>query len=543
MFKTIRRLINGHLAYFIASAMLVYVYLIRLTQEIRRNDFVLDGLDIDFIERNKKLFPERGFNKNCKILMDCFPIPLWIAANSVLAKQLADEFNAEICSFGISKRDSYTDAMYRSFGAKSHLIVGASLNSKVRRRKIFIEAFLNIKSKSDLYNWKIDGVQVGDEIFETYLRTFNQPTININSLRYLYLLLLGIDYYLFFRNIFENTKIVACILSHDIYINSGILAKISWANGVPVYMGNGLEIKRTMSPKHKYSEFLHYRELFALLPEDEKKLALDWSRQQLDKRLAGTVGVNMGYSTKSAYAKNKINRQTSESDSLKIVIATHCFFDNPRGYGGTLFVDFYEWLTFLGGLSNQTDYDWYIKLHRDFLPGTLSVVQELTTKFPKLKIINSETSWHQLREEGVMFALTCYGSIGHELPLLGYKVINAGYNPHIAYPFNWHPSNLEEYKNIILNLKELGEISSPELIYEFYFAHHKLLKRDGIVFDSVEEMDDYLKVPGVHSNLIFKKLLMMPDDIRVEKEKELQQYIQLGLFRSGEQNHQQYFHF
>ena len=48
------------------------------------------------------------------------------------------------------------------------------------------------------------------------------------------------------------------------------------------------------------------------------------------------------------------------------------------------------------------------------------------SRYPRFALIPSETSFHQLADEGIQFALTCYGSIGHECPLLDIQVINAG---------------------------------------------------------------------------------------------------------------------
>ena len=48
---------------------------------------------------------------------------------------------------------------------------------------------------------------------------------------------------------------------------------------------------------------------------------------------------------------------------MNCLIAAHHFSDAPNVWGEFLFVDFYEWVDFLGNLSNKLDYDWYIKLH------------------------------------------------------------------------------------------------------------------------------------------------------------------------------------
>ena len=58
-------------------------------------------------------------------------------------------------------------------------------------------------------------------------------------------------------------------------------------------------------------------------------------------------------------------------------------------------------------------------------------------------------SFHKLIDEGLQYVLTCLGSVGHELAYLDIPVINSGYNPHISYNFNIHPSNIDEYKKII----------------------------------------------------------------------------------------------
>jgi hypothetical protein len=167
-------------------------------------------------------------------------------------------------------------------------------------------------------------------------------------------------------------------------------------------------------------------------------------------------------------------------------VATHCFFDNPHAYGWMLFPDFYEWLCFLGEISKVTDYEWYLKPHPDYLPGTLETLTTIVELYPKFRLIDPATTFHQLKEEGISVALTCYGSIGHELPLLSYKVINAAYNPHIAYKFNWHPETVEQYRNILLNLQALGDVQDVENIFEFFYINKTYTQPDDFLFESYE---------------------------------------------------------
>jgi hypothetical protein len=193
----------------------------------------------------------------------------------------------------------------------------------------------------------------------------------------------------------------------------------------------------------------------------------------MERRFEGKVGVDMAYSTKSAYTNIRRGKVLSENNKIKVLIAAQCFFDSPNGLGVNLFPDFYEWLTFLGYISEKTDYDWYIKTHPDSLPGNAAIISEFINKYPKFTLIPAETSHHQIIDEGIDFALTVYGTIGFEYAALGVPVINASLcNPHIAYNFNIHPKTIDEYEKILMNLADQKLDINIDEVYEYYYMHH-----------------------------------------------------------------------
>ena len=88
----------------------------------------------------------------------------------------------------------------------------------------------------------------------------------------------------------------------------------------------------------------------------------------------------MPYQEKSAFHNQKINKSILSNNNKKninILILTHCFFDNPHSLGKMNYEDFYEWLNFLKQISKKTQHEWYIKPHRDYLPGTLEAIKKL----------------------------------------------------------------------------------------------------------------------------------------------------------------------
>ena len=137
---------------------------------------------------------------------------------------------------------------------------------------------------------------------------------------------------------------------------------------------------------------------------NEKKIGINFSKKQIKKRFSGKIGVDMNYSEKSAFTKFDKNKKILDTnDRLKVLICTHCFYDNPHAYGGNLFTDFYEWLTFLSKISHKTNYDWYIKPHPDYLPGTIENINIISRQFKRIKLIDQSTSFHQLAKEFLGF--------------------------------------------------------------------------------------------------------------------------------------------
>jgi hypothetical protein len=177
------------------------------------------------------------------------------------------------------------------------------------------------------------------------------------------------------------------------------------------------------------------------------------------------------------------------------------------------FDDFLGWMFFLASISLETKYEWYIKPHRDYSEKELEVLKSFISENDKFQMIDPETSFHQLRSEGIDFALTCYGTVGHELPLLGYTVINASYNPHIAFDFNVSARSKAEYEHILRHIDDfrISEINTEE-IYMFYYIHHKVVQDDEFLDISIEALDEISK-GSVNSNAELEYLLNNVDAI------------------------------
>ena len=466
--------------------------------------YTLRLVKLKTISRKKILFICSFFEKNLSefipnrtksiILLDPFTVAEWVITNSYFVNILAKEKESVIKTFSnYSRIESPVDnVIFKSFNVIGH-IKTALTNEKLMQEKGNIVADLrsNVKTKRDLFDIKINGVWIGIDIYETYLKKGN-PTIDFEDRSLWDVLEEGVEFLLFWGDFFNNNSVSGVVLSHDCYTHMNILAKIAYKENVPVYFPNALLWQKSDQQFSLYeNRFKGYRDYFDNLSSKEKKDAKQWGKERLSLRLSGQVGVDMNYSTVSAFKSPPSDNVNilKTSSKIKILIAVHDFYDNPHGYGGMLFTDFYVWIDYLVGISNNTDYDWYIKTHPDTSQQTLDALSSGLLDNSKIKLIPKNTSFIQLAKEGLDFVLTCFGSVGHELPLLGIQVINASTNnPHIAYNFNWHAKSVNHYKELLLNLSSLNISIDKNEMYEFYYMNYKYTNLDDLIYNSYSQM-------------------------------------------------------
>lgn len=444
---------------------------------IRKNYVEKKQLDkslLTWIKFNLGKFSNQ-INNDKYIFSDVFIVPEWLFVNSYALDIISKKLNLKKASFSETNRSLVENQVYNSLGIENHFIVSLSAKNIIEHYKLFNIARKTILTKNDLFAFEVDNINIGVEIYESILRT-GLPTVDIDSSvswRYIYI---GLMYFVYFKELLDKNKIGAFVLSHDIYIYMGIPAKLGYSYDVKTYLINPRDFSCLSQHEQMYRRFQSFPEIFKSLSATEKAEGFEWSEQVLSKRLSGQVGAEMAYQIKSAFTFDKVPNQILKNDKLNIIIATHEFYDNPHAYGDLLFLDFYEWLLFLVSVSNETDYNWYLKPHRDADISEIMHLRAFAEKYDKFILLNADYTFHQLLEDGANIALTCYGSIGHELPLIGYKVINAGNNPHIAYKFNYNPIDLDDYHKVLLNLNKLNIDVDKKEIYEFFYVYKKYLQ-------------------------------------------------------------------
>ena len=470
--------------------------------------FFLTKKQKSFIVHNHNILRKNNTNKLSQkiILMELNELVTNTIAFSYFAFYTSKNYNARIVAFfpriprSFYKKmiwkfrslfGSPTYRIFKSFGASSLII--PSLNKKAAKEsnRIYEEQLRLINNKADVEKITINGVLFGDLIYDYFLNYYKLPSIDFESKIFKTHLKYSIQLIVYWNNFFNENDVAAINVSHTVYTNA-IPLRVAAKLGVNCFQCNESHVYRlTHENIFAYKDFVNYKKIFANLDEKEKILGLKKAKKRIEKRFSGEVGVDMAYSKKSAFSAPVEERLLSETNKIKILLAPHCFFDSPHPFGLNLFPDVFEWLDELVKISYQTDYEWYVKTHPDFIIETKSLIEDFFKPHSKFKFLPSDASHLQLVEEGIDFALTMYGTIGFEYAAMNKLVINASLNnPHIAYDFNINPESREEFIEILMNLKDVKHQINVNDVYEYYYMKH-LVYTSNWLFKKFEVMTSH----------------------------------------------------
>ena len=125
--------------------------------------------------------------------------------------------------------------IYRSFGVKNIFKPQVKNNIKTKIDKPLKLIFDKIKNKEDVLKIKFDNILVGDLIYDTYLKKFVKPTIDLKDDDFLKLVNDFFLLYLFWKNYFNKNNVKAVIGVHTPY-SYGLVLRLAIYRKIPVYV-------------------------------------------------------------------------------------------------------------------------------------------------------------------------------------------------------------------------------------------------------------------------------------------------------------------
>ena len=370
-----------------------------------------------------------------------------------------------------------------------HQIRLTSCSNKVEIENL--QMYSKVVSPEILETFVYKKIIIGDLIYDTFLLRTNSATINFKDKRLQEIFFEALALVDYWENYFKHNLVKTVCISHCVYLGA-IVGRVALHNDISVYQVNTNSIyKIDKNNLFAYSDFKHYKKSYKTLPEDVQINGIEKAKKRLELRFNGQVGIDMFYSSKSAFAEKTGINPLIPSNRIKVLIAVHDFYDSPHSFGNNFYPDFMIWLEKLNQLSETLDYDWYVKTHADVTDIGQSDLQEFIDKSNGFKLIPKSTSHYDLIDGGIDCVLTVFGSVALEYAALGKLCINASRNnPHVEYNFSFTPVNREDYEFTICNLQKfldqhrVAKAKYRDEIYEYYFMHNIYNFKDWLFYDS-----------------------------------------------------------
>ena len=94
--------------------------------------------------------------------------------------------------------------------------------------------FKKIDRKSQVLDIAIDGIQVGDLIYDTYMKSFRKAEVEVKTFKLFLIILLAYIAMASQKKFFHANKFHELYLSHSVYLSYGILGRLALKEKIDV---------------------------------------------------------------------------------------------------------------------------------------------------------------------------------------------------------------------------------------------------------------------------------------------------------------------
>ena len=355
--------------------------------------------------------------------------------------------------------------------------IGARREVKFKKNKNLnhFKEFQKLKNKTDIINYHNSQINIGKDIYEGYLRTYNQPTIDLNDKNFKFFF---IEYLEYFEDmacyVEKHQKNIKALIVFQTLYKYNMLCKLAYKYNIPVYLPDLDKFHMNLNEFDETKKFNEYRvRSLKLLNKDDKIKKVE---KIFNGRLNGIQPNELSYSTALLdNSQKKYNNIFDKEKNTKVLVCSHCFYDNPHPFEKSAFPDYFEWLDFICKLSKETNYSWRIKVHNDCLPGTIETINFIIKKNKSnVKLLPKDITHSEIVNDKVTHVLTCHGTVGFEYPYFDIPVINFNYNPRISFNFNLNANNdINNYRRMLINLENTKDIDfNKSDLFLSYYMHY-----------------------------------------------------------------------
>jgi hypothetical protein len=374
--------------------------------------------------------------------------------------------------------------------------------------------FKKLNHKQDILDIKYDGINIGDLIYDSYLRYKPAPTVDIKDFYLLNIIFKALRNIKIVKEYIQKNNVKILLTSYSTYIHHGIAVRIMLNQNIVVYsFGNYQNFNKLLNINNYYhtAYFLAYKTIF----DNNHKIDTNilTSRNRLNNKINGSLDASISYMKESAY---KVSNIVVPDVDGNIIIFLHDFFDSPHIYGKMIFCDFLSWIEYTITILEKYKIPFYLKPHPNQIEDSAKVVDNLIKRFPNTKILSSKITNKQLVDGGIKAGISMYGTVAHELTYMGIPVILSAQNPHSSYDFCFEAKSKDKYENLI---KDYVLLKLPndykEQVESFYYMHNLNKTKEEI--ELLEVIAKFRQIGTIYTQEELNKFKKYSDKIKINE--------------------------
>lgn len=393
--------------------------------------------------------------------------PRHIVETLLFAKKMEQKLNKKIIVLLESnKSDSYGKyAIYESFNIKKYLYLKSyNLGSVFVSLYESLILYFKVKTPKDLIDLKYNGINIGEEIYDTILR-LNVEIYTINSIQFSYFkyIFQAVYYMKFYDRLLMQNSIDTIIFSDLDYVPWCTLGKMGIKHKCILFQtdcGRYKKYENVYGYKLEHKIKVTKAEVNRALMEEniEKKI-----ENYLEQRFSG-VAINQfdksAFLGKRIYNKQELFRKCGIFNFNKkvVFVAAHVFSDVAHYGFNTLYQDYYHWLIeTIRILNTNVDINVFVKSHPSSkYYGEIDIVKNIIKKENLKNIFYVPDDFNTIGVKDIAdYIVTCQGTMGLEMACFGIPVLTASQGYYSGFGIDINARSKDEYEK---NLKEITSI-------------------------------------------------------------------------------------
>jgi len=481
----------------------------------------LDKIDLSFVS---KYYRENSYQSNESIkrvvLVDAsHPVSRAVFHVNFIQLCLSSIYKTRVIGYSTFAEQGI-EKIYHSFGVHEFINIYKLFNPVVVLSALFhtVKSFHSRNHINKFSNLPVmvDGRNIGDHIYDSYLRRELVSSHRKVDLKYLLYVYRGLYYYFSSKKSFSKLGITDIIVNSKVYTN-GILIKACasisdkiniWQTEPWSYDRFSLSRTNTKYVNNEIPFDRLYRKYYGDI------ISKKFTKKDLNTLFDNTFKRGISWVEKKYSSENDVFQNYSFDSSKKnVFIMTHAFNDAVRIANNNIFADYRIWFEeTLLTLSKNNNINIFVKPHP--AENNYHYKEKSTIIFERIKSKNSHKNMfifeHEIEQEKFFeftdVIITVCGSIGFEAPCFSVPVITAARGSYYDANTTLNPKTYDQYIDLIKNVHNLKRINKNKVIeaktvYLFtnLFRYHEL----GISFDSEnkDEVERYLRINKFFSNL------------------------------------------